>query len=415
MEQIGIFFQVVSCLLALLAAGILVWVNKEKTHSKFLLVILLIILAILNANGVLFHLGWYLQLPWMHKMAIPFSLLIAPVAYLYMRSVLNGELTYRKYDWLLLLPAILFAMNLWPYYTMPIAEKRAYLEEFYKDSSLRSKESEGLLPAYFFYFIRAVWSIFFIFLNFRLLVRFKREASEKVLSDNQAVLTWLKQLNGLLTGLVMAALFVAIIAPIKKTGFNLLDLSLGLLVMIICLQLFFRPKLLYGIFLPSPEPADMVSLPGLSGKDSLSVLESPGVTEALLVKPAPQFIITPEDAQRYKRVLEGFFAEQKPFLQVDYSLEQLVIDTNIPRYILSAFINREYGMGFREFLNRFRIEYLIQHKEKPEWKNFTLEAIAADCGFKSRITFINNFKQITGKSPSEYFKYRDQDGYIEKS
>jgi AraC-like DNA-binding protein len=72
-------------------------------------------------------------------------------------------------------------------------------------------------------------------------------------------------------------------------------------------------------------------------------------------------------------------------------------------------------MGFREFLNRFRIEYLIQIKDRPEWRNFTLEAISSECGFNSRITFINNFKQITGKSPSEYFKDQDPNKDIPKS
>jgi hypothetical protein len=136
-------------------------------------------------------------------------------------------------------------------------------------------------------------------------------------------------LNGLLAGLVLAALFMAIIAPVKKIGFNLLDLSLGLFVMMICLQLFFRPKLLYGIFLPSFELPDKVSLPSLSGEDSLIVTESTGIEEAFLVKHVPQFIITPEDAQRYKQMLEGFFAEKKPFLQVNPLLNTLMTSTRV--------------------------------------------------------------------------------------
>ncbi len=152
MESIGIIFQSVSCLLALLAAGILLLVNQDKIHSNRMLVLLLLVLFILNLNGVLFHTGWFIKYPGFHKTAIPFSLLIYPAAYLYTRSVLQGELKFRKYDWLLLLPALLFAVNLLPYYLMPTDDKRTYLVEYYKKSALRSNESEGLLPAYFFSF-----------------------------------------------------------------------------------------------------------------------------------------------------------------------------------------------------------------------------------------------------------------------
>ena len=114
--------------------------------------------------------------------------------------------------------------------------------------------------------------------------------------------------------------------------------------------------------------------------------------------------ISQSDALRYKTKLERFFMEYKPFLNTQYSLEQLVSDIHIPRYILSTFINREYGMGFREYINRYRVEYLLQNINKPEWKNLTLEAIGEECGFNSRITFIKNFKQITGSTPSDYFK-----------
>jgi AraC-like DNA-binding protein len=409
MEFLGIIFQIIAFLLAILAVAILTWVNKDKSHSKKLLVILLLILAILNANGVVFHLGWYMKFPWMHKMAIPFSLLIAPFAFLYIRAILNGELTFRKHDWLLLLPAILFALNLWPYYTMPIADKKAYLVEYYQKSSLRSSDSEGFLPAYIFQFIRAGWSIYFIVINYRLISRFKKQAKVKVLSDNQGLIKWLQILNGLLTGLIFAALFVAVIAPIKKTAFNLLDLSLGTFVLSICVQLFIRPKFLYGIFKPSPNQLIPVSASLQAKVSDLKGKEDADETEIELLKQGPQLIITEEDAFRYKQLIEKFFIEHQPYLSLDYSLEQLVKDINVPRYILSAVINREYGMGFREFLNRYRVEYLIKNKDRPDWKNYTLEAIAAQCGFKSRVTFINNFKQITGKSPSEFFKNRSLD------
>ena len=403
MELLGTLFQSISALLALLAASILLWINKDHSHSKKMLIWVLLILSLLNLNGVIYHNGWYMQVPWLHKIAIPFTLLIAPVTWLYTRSVLGVELNARKTDWLILVPAILFAINLVPYYLMPLEEKRAYLVEYYQKSSLRTSEGEGLLPPYIFPYIRGIWSIIFIFLNYRLIRNFRKHSAEKVVLDNKALLNWLTLLNGLLGLLITTAVFVAIIAPIKKTGFNLLDLSLGSIVFVICIQLFIRPGILYGLFQP------IVSVPG-SGE--LPVPEEKPIpikrelsTEAIAIPSEDNAItISQSDALRYKTKLERFFMEHKPFLNTQYSLEQLVSDIHIPRYILSTFINREYGMGFREYINRHRVEYLLQNIDNPAWKNLTLEAIGEECGFNSRITFIKNFKQITGSTPSDYFK-----------
>ena len=405
MESLTIIFNIISCLLGILVIAILLLVNQEKSHSNRMLVLTLMALLLLNLNGFLFNSGWFLQYPSFHKIIAPISLLVAPAAYLYVRSVLQGEIKYRKYDWLLLIPTLFSAINLIPYYAMPAGEKKIYLIQYYINPSLRTGEGEGFLPAYIFSFLRFAWSVIFILLNSRLIRNFKKQANKKLLIDNAALLNWLTVLNVLLTMLLAAALFVAIVAPIKGTGFNVIGFSLGTIVLVICIELFIRPKILYGIYQPSvsaPEQQDVL-LPKEKAEPELMITTH---NENKVVNDDKSSIltITPADSQRYKRTIENFFHEHQPFLDTDYSLESLVADVKIPRYILSAFINREYGMGFREFLNRYRVDYLKANLHKPEWKQFTIEAIATECGFSSRVTFSNNFKQITGQTPSEFIK-----------
>jgi len=313
---------------------------------------------------------------------------LIPAAYVYTRSVLRSEFTFTKTDWLLLIPFVLVVINYMPYYVMPANEKKAYLLSYYNNSTLRSSDSEGLLPAYVLAFFRAIWSVSFILFNFRLMHQFKKQATPKVLSDNATTLQWLNQLNTILLALMFTALFAAIIAPIKKTIFNVLDIGLGSFVFFICVNLFIRPQILYGLHQPL-----------LYINEQQMLISDNNVLKEV----AAQSIIS-TDALRYKQQVEYYFQQHKPFLNSNYSLEQMVSDTNIPRNVLSAFINKEYGMGFREFLNRRRVEYLLQHLQKPEWKQYTMEAIATECGFASRITFFKNFKQITGLSPTDYMK-----------
>jgi AraC-like DNA-binding protein len=383
-------------LLSILAATILLWVNNEQSHSKRILVAILLILALLNFNGVFFHAGFYLLYPWFHKVLIPFSLLLAPATYIYIRAVLLVEYRFKKYDWLFALPSVFFAINLLPYYFMPAAEKHAYLIEYYQKSSLRASDGEGFLPAFVFSFLRVAWSFIFIVFNYQLIHGFKRRANKKILTDNGVLLNWLTILNIMLTCFITAALFAAIIAPFIKTTFTLLNISLGIFSIIICLTLFFQPKILYGVYQP---------LFTVTNDEPLVLIKAYEINESHLEE--NKFSVTrinQSDGLRYKRVLENHFIEKLPFLRTNYSLEDLVEEVKIPRYILSAFINKEYGMGFREFLNRYRVNYMIDNLNKKEWENFTLDAIATECGFKSRITFFKNFKQITGETPSQYIK-----------
>ncbi len=412
MQPVAILFEFISFLLAMLAAFILFFVNKEQQHTNRVLAAVLWMLALTTINAVALYSGWFLYVPWLHKMATPFSLLIYPLAYLYIRSVLQGEIKFRKYDWLLLIPAILYAINLVPYYLMPIEEKRVIITAIHKNSALISRFSEGIFPAYVFSFVRFGWSVLFIILNLRLLGRFQKQELKQLVADNKELLRWLYIFNGLLTTLVTAALVVAVMAAIKKTSYIIVDLTLGISSMVICIQLFLRPKLLYGVFQPLRE---------ITGVDTIEPLINKRHQEALyfsnnLIVNSAQHInnrdepssieltISRADSYRFKKIVENLFLQQTPFLQIDYSLEQLVKDTSIPRYILSSFINREYGMGFREFLNRYRMNFFIDNLNNPQWKNLTLEAIAEQCGFQSRNTFTKNFKEFTGQTPSEYIK-----------
>jgi AraC-like DNA-binding protein len=45
----------------------------------------------------------------------------------------------------------------------------------------------------------------------------------------------------------------------------------------------------------------------------------------------------------------------------------------------------------------------VANAKQPHWQKLTLEAIAAECGFRNRTTFIRHFKATTGITPSEFF------------
>ena len=103
--------------------------------------------------------------------------------------------------------------------------------------------------------------------------------------------------------------------------------------------------------------------------------------------------------------LEEFMELQKPFLKPGYSIKDLSNDLEIPSYQLSGFINRNIGMHFNDFLNRYRVKYCEMLMKTISVK-ISLKELAFKCGFNNRNSFTTAFKKFTGQTPSDYARHR---------
>ena len=133
MDFATITFHAISCLLALLASILLLWVNQERKHSDRLLAFILIIFGLQNLVFLLLFTKLMLSVPWFLRVMAPTTFLIGPLTYLYFRAVLKDEMTFRRQDWLLLIPAILTLINFIPYYLLPQQEKIDYVNRNFYD------------------------------------------------------------------------------------------------------------------------------------------------------------------------------------------------------------------------------------------------------------------------------------------
>lgn len=94
--------------------------------------------------------------------------------------------------------------------------------------------------------------------------------------------------------------------------------------------------------------------------------------------------------------------QERVYLDSNLSLATLsrLIGTNT--VYLSKAINQGFGCGFKEVVNGYRIEYLMTIA--PATKNYNLEEIAKQCGFGSRSTFYEAFRQRMGMTPRKYME-----------
>ena len=96
--------------------------------------------------------------------------------------------------------------------------------------------------------------------------------------------------------------------------------------------------------------------------------------------------------------------EKQPYLNPELKLTDLAVLLGVHPNHLSQVINSQYGKSFYDLINERRIQEFIFRLKQKESKQYTLVALAYDCGFNSKASFNRNFKKYTQLTPSDYYK-----------
>lgn len=124
--------------------------------------------------------------------------------------------------------------------------------------------------------------------------------------------------------------------------------------------------------------------------------------------------LSEKQLEDYRKRIEDYLQSGTSHLSCDFRMRTMVEETGIPRHHLSAVINTAYHTNFNTFINKHRIGYILQHFNEPAWAHLSLEGVAQEAGFKSRSTFINAFKQVTGMTPSKFREHYKSSNYDKK-
>ena len=109
------------------------------------------------------------------------------------------------------------------------------------------------------------------------------------------------------------------------------------------------------------------------------------------------------DLDKLKARLEQIMIDKKPYLNRKLLKAELAELLGISNPELARLLNERIGMNFFEYVNYFRIKEFIQLAQSERAQRLTFFALAQEAGFNSKTTFNKSFKQITGKTPKEYF------------
>lgn len=97
------------------------------------------------------------------------------------------------------------------------------------------------------------------------------------------------------------------------------------------------------------------------------------------------------------------FEKSKDVRDQSLSLSVLAKRMNTNSKYLSEVINKHKGKNFNNYLNELRVNYIVEKlTQDPEYLQYKTSYLAEVAGFASRTTFTTIFKNVIGKSPSQF-------------
>jgi AraC-like DNA-binding protein len=386
----------------MLASAVLYFLNKSESFSARMLAVYLFCLSFVLIATVLSLTDFFLDYPHFWRLPVIPSLCVPPLAYLYVRTVLEQQYRFRKSDLVFFVPALLYFLNMLPFYLKPTAEKLEILRGLFANERQIALEPEGMIPPGWGMAFRLSYGLVFTVAQFVLVARTRKRmmlSEEKHLAQNRQIFQWLFFFT-----LVISFTYLFLLADYLLhlsryiNFFVVISFILTGTVLFYCAYLIWKPNILYGFT-------------GW-GKGTPDISAVSPVTEAPIpsVK-ARRDSLRIEQREEFSALIARHFKDTHAFTKPGYTIQDLSTELNLPSYQLSAFINQEYGINFNEWINNHRIDYLRElFHSSPEYANYTMEALGQLAGFKSKSSFVAAVKKKTGQTPSAFFSVQQNGG-----
>lgn len=117
-----------------------------------------------------------------------------------------------------------------------------------------------------------------------------------------------------------------------------------------------------------------------------------------------QSALQADDLKRYRLKLEKFMDEHKPYLDPELTIEKLSEETRIKKLLLSQTLNKGFNKNFFTFIKEYRIRHVETELKNKSNEERTIMDVAYMSGFNSKTGFNRAFKEVTGKTPTEYLE-----------
>jgi len=104
----------------------------------------------------------------------------------------------------------------------------------------------------------------------------------------------------------------------------------------------------------------------------------------------------------WKEKVENAILVEKMYRNPELTLTDLANHLGTNPSLLSKIINRSFGKNFNDYVNQYRVLEVKENLANPANAHLTIMSLAYDAGFNSKATFNRAFKKFTGDSPKTY-------------
>lgn len=338
--------------------------------------ILLIWLCVILVQLILFSIvstNEYLKFPYLLGIEIPLPLLHGPFLFLYTVALSSGQLS-RPNIFLHFIPFAIAFITVIPFLILSSKKKIIVYQN----------EGEGFETLSTIIFVGIIISgIIYTILSLRVLSNHKKKIKDNFSSIEKINLQWLFRL---LIGLS----FIWVIVLFADD------------------EIIFSAVVLFVAFI------------GYYGIKQVGVFTNQQVLElspAIESKELAELSVAAPEVSKYNKSalsdsqlkaihgeLVQLMEQKKLFLTPELTLIMVAEELEIHPNTISQVINTVEQNNFFDYVNTLRIEEFKERIADPDNQKYTLLSLAYECGFNSKTSFNRNFKNLTGKSPSEYLK-----------
>ena len=349
----------VGVVISLLCAIFLFYNKKGQYISIVFLSVFMLLSGLTLFNDVLNISGLKNEFKNLYFIPIFYSLSIAPLFYLFVKSKYYQKVS--KSDYLHLLIPLLQALLYWSIGFQSIE---------FKSSLWANASFRMLLTVESFLFPASL--IIYSYLSNDLL----RNSSKTGHFWEIDLKTWLSRLTRVFIFIALLELTISVLEYVftQRLGTTFLVLRFVFFLVFILWVVYNAIKLLYPTTIYTSMP-----------------------------KVAPALLAT-DDIDKIQSTIMLLMEEDQIYLNPDLTLQLLASYAGTTEKKCSYVLNKGLKTNFNQFINGYRIASFKQKVKNGEHSKFTLLSLAYASGFESKSTFNRAFKNLTGMTPSQFVK-----------
>lgn len=357
-------------------AIIMLLTKRPVKIATIILCVLLMVFALTFGLDILQNYGIVPSRRWFLSLSL--RMMCAPLFYLYTKYITKDFSKFNPYDYLHIIPSLSLIIVF-------------FILKFQPENNLISAELlyqkyKWLRMTYGWVFISLI--VYYVIAALTIVIRFKKQ-----IKDNYSFNSYKISLDWLLVMIILFVLLMLLII-VSSTLHEQGRININVYIFRHLLELFH----VYALSIWGFHQKQLISVSKTDSDDEFDVDES---SSGKYVKSG----LKSEDAKNYIENLVKYMKESEVWKDSELSIAKLASQTSISKHQLSEVLNEYLGKNFYVFVNEYRVEYAKQLLMKKEYSNWSIIAIAYECGFNSKTAFNIFFKKHTQQTPSEFRRF----------